>query len=510
LAKFWHELVRDLLVRLLPGLVLLIAMWSFRLPVRYRPLLITFLPILLILLLIVFAPPTGKQGAEWIQFIGRFHPLTVHFPIALILLVPVLEIVGRHENFSYLRLASGFVLGLATMAAIFAAFLGWCLARTGGYSGSLVTQHMWGGITVTAICWLCWMLHGRIGGPSATKYYAAALATCVLVVSWTGYRGGQVSQGEEHLTEYMPSLLRHAIGLQDKAPLLQASTDSFYSLRVQPIFTERCVTCHGPKKQKSGLRLDSYGWLMRGGKHGTVIKAGSAGGSDLFRRITLSPGHDDFMPKEKKQPLSTNQVELIELWIGAGASGNLPLNAVKQLPAGRSMAAAPVEVSFPETNSAEVAKEREGIASAVDQLQNKFPNILTYESRDSADFVLNASLMGLKFGDADLRAFAPVANRVTVADFSRTAITDRAAPGIVAMKRLGVLRLSQTKITDATLKTLDGLDQLQSLNVYGTGVTVAALPLLERLPKLEHVYAGQTAISPDVSIPQSLTGKLVF
>ena len=81
---------------------------------------------------------------------------------------------------------------------------------------------------------------------------------------------------------------------------------------------------------------------------------------------------------------------------------------------------------------AEVAKQREGIASAVDQLQNKFPNILTYESRDSADLVLNASLMGLKFGDADLRAFAPVANRVTVADFSRTAITDRAAPGIVA------------------------------------------------------------------------------
>jgi uncharacterized membrane protein len=484
-------------------------MWTFRKPVRYRLLAITFLPILLILLLIVFVPPTGKQGAEWIQFIGRFHPLTVHFPVALILLVPVLEIVGMNKSFSYLRLSSGFVLGLATIAGIFAAFLGWCLARAGGYSGPVVTQHMWGGIALTAICWLCWVLHGRIE-PNVTKYYVAALIVCVLVVSWTGYRGGQVSQGEDHLTEYMPSLLRHAIGLQDKAPLLQASTDSFYSLRVQPIFTERCVTCHGPKKQKSGLRLDSYGWLMRGGKHGTVIKAGSARGSDLFRRITLSPGQDDFMPKEKKQPLSMSQVELIELWIGAGASGNLPLNAVKQLPAGRSMAAAPVEVSFPEINSAEVAKQREGIASAVDQLQNKFPNILTYESRDSADLVLNASLMGLTFGDADIRAFAPVANRITVADFSRTAITDRAAPGIVAMKRLGVLRMSQTKITDATLKALDGLDQLHSLNVYGTVVTVAALPLLERLPRLEHVYAGQTAISPDVSIPQSLTGKLVF
>lgn len=485
-------------------------MWSFRIPVRHRLLSITLLPILLILLLIVFVPPTGKQGAEWVQFIGRFHPLTVHFPIALILLVPVLEIVGRHENFSYLRLSSGFVLGLATMAGIFAAFLGWCLARTGGYSGPILTQHMWGGVTLTAICWLCWALHSRMDEPNAGKYYAAALIVCVLVVSWTGYRGGQVSQGEEHLTEYMPSLLRHAIGLQDKAPLLQASTDSFYWLRVQPIFTERCVTCHGPKKQKSGLRLDSYGWLMRGGKHGTVIKAGSSQGSDLFRRITLSPGQDDFMPKEKNQPLSSNQVKLIDAWIGAGASGSLPLNAFKQLPAGPATDAARAEVSFPQINLADIAKAREGIASAVAQLQNKFPNILTYESRNSADLVLNASLRGLKFGDDDLAAFTPVADHITLADFSRTAITDQAAPGIAAMYRLRVLRLSQTKITDATLKALPGLNKLESLNVYGTGVTVATLPLLEKLPKLEHVYAGQTAISPDVSIPDSLTGKLVL
>ena len=215
------------------------------------------------------------------------------------------------------------------------------------------------------------------------------------------------------------------------------------------------------------------------------------------------------MPKEKRQPLSLDQLTVIELWISAGASGNLPLNAIK-LPTGRTTAAAPVEVSFPEINSADVAKAREGIASAVAQLQNKFPNILNYESRGSADLVLNASLMGLKFGDADLRAFAPVAEHITVADFSRTAVTDRAASTIAAMKHLHLLRLTQTKVTDATLKALNGLDQLHSLNVYGTGVTAAALPLLEKLPKLEHVYAGQTAIPSGVSIPQGLTGKLVL
>ena len=60
---------------------------------------------------------------------------------------------------------------------------------------------------------------------------------------------------------------------------------------------------------------------MRGGKDGPVVRAGNVQDSDLFRRITLPAGHDDFMPKEGKRPLSSDQVKLIELWIDAGASG---------------------------------------------------------------------------------------------------------------------------------------------------------------------------------------------
>jgi uncharacterized membrane protein len=467
-------------------------------------------PILLLFLLILLFPPDGRERAPWIQFIGRFHPLAVHLPIALMLLVPVLEVAGRWGRFSHLRLSSGFVLGFATMAAAFAAVLGWCLARSGSYSGALITQHMWGGVSLTAICWFCWILRERTGGPRPKKLYAAALTVGVLAVSWTGYRGGQVSQGEDHLTEYMPSTLRHAFGLPDKGPLLEATTSSFYQVRVQPIFAERCVTCHGPNKQKSRLRLDSYGWLMRGGKHGAVIKSGDAKGSDLFRRITLAPDHDDVMPTETRQPLSADQQKAIELWISAGASGTVPLEAINGLPAKRPITAPTVEVSFPEIDAAAAAKARQNIAPIVQRLQDRFPNILTYESRDSAELVLNASLLGLKFGDADVEAFAPVAEHIVIADFSRTSVTDRAAPAMAAMKHLRVLRLADTKITDEMLRTLSGLDQLQSLNVYGTTVTAAAFPALQKFAKLQHCYAGRSAIQPEVSIPPSLIGKLVL
>ena len=65
---------------------------------------------------------------------------------------------------------------------------------------------------------------------------------------------------------------------------------------------------------------------------GPSSKPGNPPGSDLFRRITLPASHDDFMPKGKKA-LSSNEVKLIELWIGAGASDTLAKDAIKDAPA---------------------------------------------------------------------------------------------------------------------------------------------------------------------------------
>ena len=37
----------------------------------------------------------GRPHADWQQFLGRFHPLAVHLPIGLLVLLPLLEIVGK-------------------------------------------------------------------------------------------------------------------------------------------------------------------------------------------------------------------------------------------------------------------------------------------------------------------------------------------------------------------------------------------------------------------------------
>ena len=461
--------------------------------------------VLAVTLLVVFFPPDGNERADCAQFIGRFHPLVVHFPIALFLLVPILEIIGRSARFAYLRLSVSFVLGLATLGGIIAATLGWCLARSGGYSGRLITQHMWGGVVLSIVCCACWVMRTRLrelGMP-----YAVMLALGVGLVTWTGYRGAQLSLGTNHLTEHMPDGLRTLLGVEAaRATITTADPNTFYGARIQPILTARCITCHGEDKHKGNLRLDSYRTLMRGGKDGPVIQAGNTQASDLFRRISLPASHDDFMPKGK-QPLTPDQLKLIELWIAAGASDTVAVNAIKNAPSG---SAAPAEVSFKEADPVAVAKLRSAIAPVVSQLEKKFPNILEYDSRSSADLRVNASLLGGRFGDSDLEAMAPVAEHIVVADFSRTAITDHSAAVIATMGQLRVLRLMSTHVTDATLLRLQSLNQLESLDVYGTTITPTVLPAIAKLPKLAHFYAGQTRIHPGNPVPEDLARKLVF
>ena len=467
---------------------------------------VMLVPILTVAALVAFLPPDGHERAQWLQFIGRFHPLIVHFPIALFLLAPLLEIVGRSARFAHLRLAVGFVLALATLGSTSAAILGWCLGRSGGYSGRLITQHMWGGVVLSIVCWVCWLLHSRVRGLDIP--YITALALGVGLVAWTGYRGGQLSLGPNHLTEYMPSSLRSLFGVEDSGEKVvwNADPNTFYGARIQPIFTARCTDCHGADKRKGNLRLDSYPALMRGGKDGPVIRGGDVQHSDLFRRISSPASHDDFMPKGKP-PLTTDQITAIELWIAAGASGTLAVDAIKNAPPG---SPAPTEVKIDETDPTVVAQLRSAIAPAVAKLQTQFPNILDYDSRGSADLRLNASILGSNFGDRDLEAFAPVAEHIIVADFSRTAVTDHSAAALAAMKNLRVLGLRDTRLTDAAFLRLDTLSQLESLNAFGTPITAAVLPTIAKLPKLTHFYAGQTGILPGKSVPQSLAGKVVY
>jgi cytochrome c553 len=87
---------------------------------------------------------------------------------------------------------------------------------------------------------------------------------------------------------------------------------------VRPILEEHCVSCHGPERQESLLRLDSRSQALRGGLSGEVILPGRSGESPLIQHLT---GRVKPRMPHKKPALDASLVTRIAAWIDAGATG---------------------------------------------------------------------------------------------------------------------------------------------------------------------------------------------
>ncbi len=239
--------------------------------------------------------------------------------------------------------------------------------------------------------------------------------------------------------------VRDSFGFGEHA---QAAPESLYSQRVAPLFEAHCTGCHGVKRQKSELRLDSFAAVMRGGKHGAVIRAGGADESELIARIMLPQTDEKAMPPLGKDPLSADEATVIKLWVAAGASPIQRAGEIKGVPP-------PVrQIEIPELDEAAVESARAPLAATLEALQARYPSAIAYASRGTADLEINASLIGPSFGDEDLTALAPLRDRIVRLDLSGTAVTDVSAPTIAAMSRLQVLRLLNTQVTEKSFSPL--------------------------------------------------------
>ncbi len=86
---------------------------------------------------------------------------------------------------------------------------------------------------------------------------------------------------------------------------------------VRPILAKHCVSCHGPAKQKGGLRLDRKADALRGGDGGASIVPGKPADSLLLKKIRSREPVEQMPPDGDR--LSDAQVKLLSDWIADGA-----------------------------------------------------------------------------------------------------------------------------------------------------------------------------------------------
>ena len=107
------------------------------------------------------------------------------------------------------------------------------------------------------------------------------------------------------------------IGVAPERKVMAASTPNFVS-DVAPILQKNCLACHSSNVHKSGLVLESYADLMKGGKHGQVVVPNNAPSS---RIIEMLEGKINPQMPAGDDPLSDSDIAKIKAWINAGAPG---------------------------------------------------------------------------------------------------------------------------------------------------------------------------------------------
>ena len=103
------------------------------------------------------------------------------------------------------------------------------------------------------------------------------------------------------------------------APAAKVTWNGSYSRNVQPIFDQKCVSCHGASKAENGLRLDSYEGVMKGTQFGPVVVPGQPFQSALVSVVRGTADPSLRMPHGGGTRLSEQDVQNIILWIQAGA-----------------------------------------------------------------------------------------------------------------------------------------------------------------------------------------------
>ncbi|MDP1797181.1 MAG: DUF1549 domain-containing protein, partial [Planctomycetaceae bacterium] len=105
------------------------------------------------------------------------------------------------------------------------------------------------------------------------------------------------------------------LAFADFAIAADTEAERQFETHVRPVLAGQCLSCHGPEKQESGLRVDSLTALLKGGDRGPAIVPGKPEESPLVEMVRRTG--------EVKMPPSTalrrEQIAALEDWVRRGA-----------------------------------------------------------------------------------------------------------------------------------------------------------------------------------------------
>jgi len=423
------------------------------------------------------------------EFVGRLHPLLIHFPIGILLMAIALQFFhffskkDFHSSISLLVLIGSIFAGLSCLA-------GWLLASSGDYNDEIVFFHRWSGIAtfILALTSYFWI-----------RYRNYLFGVLLILIIITGHYGSILTYGEGYFlkpkidsTDIITAKIRHSL----KTEKSKGETITYfypYEDQIVPILKTKCYSCHSIQKKKGGLRLDSEFFIRKGGKHGRIFVPGNSLKSHLYAYLIKSEDDDLHMPPIGKKQLTLLEIQLIEKWISTGA----PFGEVEQKM---------VLVSTDLTNSAIDLPNLELIP--VEKQMDMAPlspteNLLLDKLKDAKISIVysgaNNQWIGLNFINvkSDFNSLLAQAKSIKthVTELKLINSDQIDFSELRDFSNLRILNLGHTNLKDNDLQIFKDLGQLEQLNLYGTNITDVGLMKLAECQHLKVLYLWDTKVS---------------
>lgn len=431
--------------------------------------------------------------------------MLVHLPIGILLLAAIFHFLSYKKKFEVLLPAVKFSLLLGMLAAIASCISGLLLANSGEYEEELVSKHQWFGIGVAVAAIVAYFLFTK-----NSAFIKWVMPLLVLLIIITGHLGGSITHGEDYLTKGLSS--KEDDGKLVSKPIPNVQQAVAYNDIVQPILEARCYNCHGPNKQKGKLRLDEQAFIEKGGEDGKVIIAGSAGESELIKRILLPKDNEDHMPPKEKSQLTKEQIELLNWWVNSGADFHKKVAELKQPEKIKPyLAALQSGNNSSETTASDIPEEKidkapDDVIKKLKELNVSVNNVSQGSNYLSINFVAVDSVTS-----QHIKLLQPISKNIAWLKLGNTKINDSIMSVVGKMQSLTRLFLNNSNATDNSLRYLSSLSKLQYLNLSSTAVTAKGISNLNSIKSLRQLYLFQTGINAEgfVSIKKMFPSAMI-
>ena len=431
-----------------------------------------------------------------LTFSGRMHPLIVHLPIGFLLLAIIIDGVSYIRKYEHLNSAVPFALLMGFASAAIACVLGYMLSLSGDYDHQTLSHHKTSGILLTLMAGI---LYGITTVPFRKiisiprPVFSVMSVVALFLIIYTGHQGAHLTHGDNYIS--METLLHK----QRKKPT-QVSEAMIFEDVVQPILERRCMQCHQDRKRKGGLSMLTLASMLKGGKHGPSVVPGNLKESELFRRISLDPSHEDYMPADGKTPLTKTEKEIIRWWIDKALAvekkkiSELKYHSEIELLAASSLGLG--GLSLEEINSLSDQKINESIPQTLDValVENLRKRGLVVRVMLQKPVMLDVTLparSGKKM-EGIVNELRPVAKNIVWLNLSDNDFTDSDLEILIHISNVEKLRLEKNPISDGICKYLEGLKYLEALNLNETKISSAGVKRLQQNRSIKRIYAWKT------------------